>query len=218
LQNYIVVGTGGHGRTVLGYLTRMGILKNHIEFVDIFQKKNGMVSGCPIIGDLTNGYESKFNKAGMIVAYGGTAYSGNKEREIASKNVMESLEKGFDFIIVADPTAIISSDVEISKNVTIGIEAVLCPNSSIHEGSIINNKALIEHDVEIGAYSCISPGAIVLGGAKIGKRVFVGAGALIRDDITIGDDAVIAMGTVATEDITAGVLVVGNPARVIREL
>ena len=218
LQNYIIIGTGGHGRTVLGYLNRSGVSKKRIEFVDLFQKKDETVSGCPVTGDLRNGVNSKFAKAGMIVAYGGNTYTGNKERERASERAQELLGGQCEFIVVADPTAIISTDAEISSNVTIGIAAVLSPNSSVHEGVIINNRALIEHDVEIEAFSCISPGAIVLGGAKLGKRVFVGAGAIIRDDISIGEDAVIAMGAVVTENIANNVLVAGNPARVIRKL
>lgn len=36
--------------------------------------------------------------------------------------------------------------------------------------------------------------------------------------MTIGDDSVIGAGSVVTRDIPAGVVAVGNPARVVREL
>ena len=36
--------------------------------------------------------------------------------------------------------------------------------------------------------------------------------------MSIGDDSVIGAGAVVTRDIPAGVVAVGNPARVVREL
>ena len=52
----------------------------------------------------------------------------------------------------------------------------------------------------------------------IGDNVWVGAGAIVLPGVTIGDDAVIGAGAVVTRDIPAGVLALGNPARVIRSL
>jgi sugar O-acyltransferase (sialic acid O-acetyltransferase NeuD family) len=218
LQNYIIIGTGGHGRTVLGYLLRSGVSKKQIEFIDMFQKRNNDLNGCPIIGDLKNGFDSKFDKAGMVVAYGGNAYSGNKQREQASKDSQKMHGKNYYFVSIADPSAIIVENANIALNTTIGIDTIIGPNAVVQEGAIINNRATIEHDVFIESYSCISPGAIVLGGTTLGKRVFVGAGAIIRDDVSIGSDAVIAMGAVVTESVDGSVLVAGNPARIIRAL
>lgn len=53
---------------------------------------------------------------------------------------------------------------------------------------------------------------------SIGSDVWVGAGALILPGVTIGDRAVIGAGAVVTKDVPAGVLAVGNPARVVRTL
>lgn len=52
----------------------------------------------------------------------------------------------------------------------------------------------------------------------IGKRCWIGAGALIMPGVTIGDDTVIGAGSVVTRDIPAGVVAVGNPCRVLREV
>ena len=52
----------------------------------------------------------------------------------------------------------------------------------------------------------------------IGSDVWVGGGAIICPGVTIGDKSVIGAGSVVTKDIPAGVLAVGNPCRVIREL
>lgn len=52
----------------------------------------------------------------------------------------------------------------------------------------------------------------------IGNNVWIGAGAIILPGVTIGDNSVIGAGSVVTKDIPAGVVAVGNPCRVLREI
>jgi maltose O-acetyltransferase len=52
----------------------------------------------------------------------------------------------------------------------------------------------------------------------IGDRVWVGGGVTINQGVTIGDDTIIGSGSVVTRSIPAGVVAVGNPARVLREI
>ena len=52
----------------------------------------------------------------------------------------------------------------------------------------------------------------------IGRNCWIGAGAIILPGVTIGDDTVIGAGSVVTKDIPSGVVAVGNPCRVLREI
>lgn len=52
----------------------------------------------------------------------------------------------------------------------------------------------------------------------IGNRVWIGAGSIILPGVTIGDDSVIGAGSVVTKDIPSGVVAVGNPCRVLRNI
>ena len=52
----------------------------------------------------------------------------------------------------------------------------------------------------------------------IGKNVWVGAGVIILPGITIGDNSVVGAGTVVTKDVPENVVVVGNPARIIKHI
>ncbi|HSV38364.1 MAG TPA: sugar O-acetyltransferase [Nocardioidaceae bacterium] len=52
----------------------------------------------------------------------------------------------------------------------------------------------------------------------IGDNVWLGAGVIVCPGVTIGDDTVVGAGAVVTRDLPAGVVAVGNPARVVRSL
>ena len=53
---------------------------------------------------------------------------------------------------------------------------------------------------------------------RIGKNCWLGAGVIILLGITIGDDVVVGAGSVVTKDIPSGVVAVGNPCRILREV
>jgi len=50
----------------------------------------------------------------------------------------------------------------------------------------------------------------------IGNDVWIGGGAIICPGVTIGDRAVIGAGSVVTKDVPEGMVVAGNPAKVIK--
>ena len=52
----------------------------------------------------------------------------------------------------------------------------------------------------------------------IGDNVWLGSGAIVLPGVTIGENTVVGAGAVVTRDLPAGVVAVGNPARVIRTL
>jgi maltose O-acetyltransferase len=52
----------------------------------------------------------------------------------------------------------------------------------------------------------------------IGDNVWLGGGVIVCPGVTIGANTVVGAGSVVTRDLPPGVLAVGNPARVVREL
>ncbi|MDN7121116.1 sugar O-acetyltransferase [Nocardioides sp. ChNu-153] len=52
----------------------------------------------------------------------------------------------------------------------------------------------------------------------IGSNVWLGGGVVVCPGVTIGDDTVVGAGSVVTRDLPAGVVAVGNPARVVRRV
>jgi maltose O-acetyltransferase len=102
---------------------------------------------------------------------------------------------------------------------------------SINDGAYINALG----SIEIGNNVSISAGAKLVSTMLdvevfaikkqhinrkivIGSNVQVGAGAIILPGIIVGDNVIIGAGSVVTKDIASNCVVVGNPAKKLREL
>lgn len=64
----------------------------------------------------------------------------------------------------------------------------------------------------------ISHQGITAEGIRIEDGAWIGSGAIILDGVTVGRNAVVGAGAVVTKDVPAYSVVVGNPARVVRDL
>lgn len=53
---------------------------------------------------------------------------------------------------------------------------------------------------------------------RIGNGAWLGARSIITKGVTIGEGAIVGMGSVVVNDVPAYTIVVGNPARAVREL
>jgi len=116
--------------------------------------------------------------------------------------------------------------VEIQKGATIGKRCKIQSHSFICEGVHIADECFIGHGVtfindrypaavhedgtpiKAGEWECIP--------TRVGRRVSIGSNASILCGVTIGEGALIGAGSVVTKDIAAGVIVAGNPARVLK--
>ena len=61
---------------------------------------------------------------------------------------------------------------------------------------------------------------VTLHGCKVGNRCLIGMGAILLDGVEIGDECIVGAGAVVTKGkvVPAGSLVLGAPAKVVREL
>lgn len=124
---------------------------------------------------------------------------------------------GFRFATVVHPTARVSRKAVLAEGVLVSAGAVIAVNARIGAHVLVNRGALVGHDTELGRFVTLGPGANVAGACRIGDGTYVGAGAVVIDHVTVGEGSVVGAGAVVTRDVPAHVMVLGVPARVVKE-
>ncbi len=121
------------------------------------------------------------------------------------------------FPVLVDPTAVIARTTAVGEGSVVNAAAVLGGGTTVGRFVHVNRSASIGHHNEIEDYATLGPGCVLAGGVRIGRGAFVGAGAVCAPEVGIGPDALVGAGAVVVGDVPAEAVVVGNPARVVRE-
>ena len=125
-----------------------------------------------------------------------------------------------------EPGAVIRDKVTIGNNAVIMMGAVINIGAVIGDGTMIDMGAILGGRATVGKNCHIGAGAVLAGvveppSAKpvvVEDGVLVGANAVIIEGVRIGTGAVVGAGAVVLEDVPAGAVVTGNPARIIKNV
>lgn len=120
----------------------------------------------------------------------------------------------------------IGTFVEIQRGAKIGKRCKISSHTFICEGVIIDDEVFVGHGVMFT--NDLLPRATNADGSPqtaadwkcektfIKKGASIGSGATLLCGITVGERAIIGAGAVVTKDVPPGMIVVGNPAKVLR--
>lgn len=154
---------------------------------------------------------------GTIVSTGATVFAGSR---IGAR------------VILGDQSS-------VRERVTIGDDVVLGRGSLVENDTTIGAMTRIQADAYITAYSTLEEHVFVapcvvttndnfmgrtegrrelMKGPTIRRGARIGGGAVLCPGIEIGEEAFVGAGAVVTKDVPPRVIVVGNPARVLREV
>lgn len=128
------------------------------------------------------------------------------------------LAHGLTPLTVQHPSAIRSEWARVGAGSVLFPAAVVNAGATVGANVIINSGAIVEHDCIIGDHAHIASGARLASTVRVGVGAHVGAGATVLQCRSIGDDAVVGAGAVVVKDVPPRSVVVGVPARVVRQV
>ena len=150
----------------------------------------------------------------MFLGVGASAACSINQLELG---MYELLRKVFLRYLRPDPLSLLIKDgLSVGKNFSM-LEGVTIDHSHCwhirigDDVTLAPNVHVLAHDASTKKFiDCTK-----LGKVRIGNRVFVGASTIILPGVTIGNDVIIGAGSVVTSSVPDGVVVAGNPARVL---
>ena len=146
-----------------------------------------------------------------------------------------------DDLVVLDAKGTTNRGIQVGRGVFLGRGTILsCKDGDITLGDHVNigfhSEIFSGSQVTVGGHGLFAAYTYLVGGGHefekpdvpvieqprqsrgitVGENVWLGAGAKVMDGVTIGDHVVVGAGAVVTEDLPAGAVAVGVPARVVR--
>ena len=134
---------------------------------------------------------------------------------------------------VIDPTAFVHERATLIGKVSIGAECSIWPGvvmrgddgrivigarTSVQDGTVVHmtegmSETMVAERVTVGHN-------VILHGCIVEEDVIVGMGSILLDNARIGKGTIVGAGTLVpmNKTVPSGVLVLGNPFRVVREL
>lgn len=124
------------------------------------------------------------------------------------------------------PTAVVTGDVTLEEESSVWYQSVLRgdinrihigPRSNIQDGSVVHLAD--EYPTVVGELVTVGHKAI-LHACTVDNEVLIGMGAIVLDGVEIGPRSIIGAGALVTmhKKIPAGSLVLGSPAKIVKQL
>lgn len=223
-RDLILLGGGGLARELIGYAT--GSLAAEDDYADAkpirvvgvlddAMDEADEVAGVPVLG--------KMPDAGRI------AQENPNARFVLAISAPHTYRYRPDVVRRADLNrdryaTFLMPGAHVVQSAHIGRGAVLFPGVVIGANAVIEDhvqiwpNVVVSHDCRVGEYATIASSASLNGVVDVGEGAYIGSGALVREELKIGENALVGMGAVVLRDVAVGTVVVGNPAKYLRDI
>ncbi len=214
MKELVFWGATGQAKVLKDCMNESGL-----NLVAVFDNDRSVVSPFPDIPiyfgkkgfqDWLRGRQSE-DPVGFLVAVGG---SKGKDRV----EIQEYLEShGLIPLVARHRTAFVAENAKVGDGSQILAHSAVCVETVVGRACIVNTGATVDHECRLHDGVHIGPGAHLAGCVEVKRYAMVGVGAVILPRITVGEASVVGAGAVVTEHVPPHTVVVGNPAKALRE-
>lgn len=203
----LIIGAGGHGQVVADILLTASEHGSDVQPGGYLDEDEGLwnrlLLDLPVLGSVDDC--ERFDHDAVIVAVGD-----NPTR----RRLFDCLSmRGERFATARHPRAVLSASCVIRHGSVIGAGVVVNTGACVGANVILNTGCTVEHHNQIGDHAHIAPGARLGGHVTVGQGALIGIGATVLPGCRVGAWSIVGAGAVVIEDLPAGVVAVGNPAR-----
>lgn len=194
MKRLLIVGAGGHGRSVAEAVLAAGSYKV-VGFVDDAAPALEQVWALPVFGataDLTS-YRECADVA--IVAMGN-----NRLREELHGRLTVA---GFELATVVHPKAIVSPRAVIGAGCAIMAGAIVNTEVQLGAGVIVNCGAVVDHHCRVEDFGHLGVNAAMAGGSVLGRSAWMQAGSVLGYGAMVGAGRVLGPGEVVNRTINS---------------
>ena len=185
LPRLLIVGAGGHGRSVAEAVLAAGIYEV-AGFADDASPALAQVGGHPMLGTSGDVTAYRTHADAAIVAIGNNAL-----REALSSKLLAA---GFELATVVHPRAIVSPSAVIGPGSAIMAGAIVGTEARLGGGVIVNCGAVVDHDAQVHDYGHLGVNACMSGGSVLGLSAWMQAGSALGYGVKVADGAVLPPG------------------------
>lgn len=214
-EHFIIWGSAGHAKVLAEVIGLAGA--KVVALFDNSPEAESCLDGVPLFHG-ASGFDAWIEKQDMpehiaaALAIGGA--KGQDRVEIAGR----IRGAGLGLPALTHPMAAVSASARLAEGCQILANAVVAAEVVVGVASIVNHSTNVDHECQIGNGVHVAPGAVLCGCVIVKDYAMIGAGAVVLPRRTIGRGALVGAGAVVTRDVPDGVVVAGNPAKIIRSL
>ncbi len=212
-ERYVLWGSDGHAKVLADIIELNG--GRVVALFDNNPEAQSCLAGVPLYHGASGFQEwldeqESLDRVGAVLAIGGA--KGEDRQQLA--RLMQAGRLCLPSVI--HPAAAVSESVRLGQGCQIFANAVVAADVSMGGVCIVNNSANVDHECRFGNGVHVAPGAILCGCVTVADNAMIGAGAVVLPRLKIGIGAIVGAGAVVTHDVPNGVIVIGNPARIVR--
>lgn len=207
----VIIGAGTYGQVYAEYLDEVSRYEVSGFLDDDPAKAGTSIRGVPVLGPT-----EALDRLGDQGIHNVFAPIGNNRRRVELLEEARSL--GLKTPCFIHPSNHLHRSIQVGDGVYILEGCHVMPLTVFEDYAMVSAGVNVAHHVTVGRGAFLSQGSNVGASLEIGAFAFVGIASVIMTGVKrVGRDSVVGAGAVVIRDVPDDTVVVGNPAKPLRE-